>query len=60
MSLSFDPPRLPAGTAWINRHGHSQDHILPTDDSKSSGLVKDLGREAFLANRRTTSMLIDL
>lgn len=52
--------RLEAGTVWINRYGRSQDHILPTGGWKASGLGKDLGREAFLANRRTKSVLIDL
>lgn len=60
MSLSFDPARLHAGTVWIHCYDRSQDHILPTGGSKGSGLGKDLGREAFLANRRTTSVLIDL
>ncbi|MBK1624113.1 aldehyde dehydrogenase family protein [Afifella marina] len=49
-----------AGTVWINRYGRSQDHILPTGGYKGSGLGKDLGREAYLANRRTKSVLIDL
>lgn len=52
--------RLEAGTVWINRYGRSRDHILPTGGWKASGLGKDLGREAFLANRRTKSVLIDL
>ncbi|GHG96158.1 aldehyde dehydrogenase family protein [Pseudodonghicola xiamenensis] len=51
---------LQAGTVWVNRYGRSLDHILPTGGWKSSGLGKDLGREAFLANRRTKSVLIDL
>lgn len=51
---------LEAGTVWVNRYGRSQDHILPTGGWKSSGLGKDLGREAFLANRRSKSVLIDL
>lgn len=51
---------LQAGTVWINRYGRSRDHILPTGGYKSSGLGKDLGREAFHANRRTKSVLIDL
>ncbi|MCF1505805.1 aldehyde dehydrogenase family protein [Afifella sp. H1R] len=52
--------RLEAGTVWVNRYGRSRDHILPTGGWKASGLGKDLGREAFLANRRTKSVLIDL
>lgn len=52
--------RLEAGTVWVNRYGRSRDHILPTGGWKASGLGKDLGREAYLANRRTKSVLIDL
>lgn len=52
--------RLEAGTVWVNRYGRSRDHILPTGGWKSSGIGKDLGREAYLANRRTKSVLIDL
>jgi aldehyde dehydrogenase (NAD+) len=52
--------RLEAGTVWINRYGRSRDHILPTGGWKASGLGKDLGREAYLANRRVKSVLIDL
>lgn len=51
---------LKAGTVWINRYGRSRDHILPTGGYKSSGLGKDLGHEAYHANRRTKSVLIDL
>lgn len=51
---------MEAGTVWVNRYGRSRDHILPTGGWKASGLGKDLGREAFLANRRTKSVLIDL
>ncbi|MBO0904112.1 aldehyde dehydrogenase family protein [Jiella sonneratiae] len=51
---------IQAGTVWINRYGRSTDHILPTGGYKGSGLGKDLGREAYLANRRTKSVLIDL
>lgn len=51
---------LQAGTVWVNRYGRSRDHILPTGGWKASGLGKDLGREAYLANRRTKSVLIDL
>ena len=52
--------RLEAGTVWVNRYGRSRDHILPTGGWKASGLGKDLGREAYLANRRCKSVLIDL
>ncbi len=51
---------LETGTVWVNRYGRSQDHILPTGGWKSSGVGKDLGRDAFLANRRSKSVLIDL
>ncbi|MBP0616349.1 aldehyde dehydrogenase family protein [Jiella mangrovi] len=49
-----------AGTVWVNRYGRSTDHILPTGGYKGSGLGKDLGREAYEANRRQKSVLIDL
>ena len=52
--------RLQAGTVWVNRYGRSRDHILPTGGYKRSGIGKDLGREAYLANRRTKSVLISL
>jgi len=52
--------RIEAGTIWINRYGRSLDHILPTGGWKASGLGKDLGREAYHANRRTKSVLADL
>ena len=52
--------KLQAGTVWVNRYGRSADHIMPTGGWKASGLGKDLGREAFLANRRSKSVLIDL
>lgn len=51
---------LQAGTIWVNRYGRSRDHILPTGGYKSSGIGKDLGRDAYLANRKTKSVLIDL
>ena len=51
---------LEAGTVWVNRYGRTRDHILPTGGWKASGLGKDLGREAYLANRRTKTVLIDL
>lgn len=52
--------RIEAGTVWVNRYGRSRDHILPTGGYKSSGLGKDLGREAYRANRRQKAVLIDL
>lgn len=51
---------LQAGTIWVNRYGRSRDHILPTGGYKSSGIGKDLGRDAYLANRKSKSVLIDL
>ncbi len=51
---------LQAGTVWVNRYGRSRDHILPTGGYKQSGIGKDLGREAYLANRKSKSVLIDL
>lgn len=50
--------QLQAGTVWVNRYGRSRDHILPTGGYKQSGLGKDLGREAYLANRKSKSVLI--
>lgn len=50
--------RLQAGTVWVNRYGRSRDHILPTGGYKRSGIGNDLGREAYLANRRSKSVLI--
>jgi aldehyde dehydrogenase (NAD+) len=52
--------RLQAGTIWVNRYGRSRDHILPTGGYKRSGIGKDLGREAYLANRQSKSVLIGL
>jgi aldehyde dehydrogenase (NAD+) len=52
--------QIEAGTVWINRYGRSRDHILPTGGWKASGLGKDLGREAYHANRRTKSVLAEL
>ncbi len=51
---------LQAGTIWVNRYSRSRDHILPTGGYKQSGIGKDLGREAYLANRKTKSVLIGL
>jgi aldehyde dehydrogenase (NAD+) len=52
--------RIEAGTVWVNRYGRSRDHILPTGGYKASGLGKDLGREAYHANRRSKSVLIGI
>ncbi len=52
--------RLQAGTIWVNRYGRSRDHILPTGGYKQSGIGKDLGREAYHANRKSKSVLISL
>lgn len=51
---------IEAGTIWINRYGRSRVSILPTGGYKSSGIGKDLGRDAYHANRRSKSVLIDL
>jgi len=52
--------RIQAGTVWVNRYSRSRDHILPTGGYKRSGIGKDLGREAYLANRKSKSVLIGL
>ncbi|YCI06764.1 aldehyde dehydrogenase family protein (plasmid) [Ensifer sp. D2-11] len=52
--------RLQAGTIWVNRYSRSRDHILPTGGYKRSGIGKDLGREAYHANRKSKSVLISL
>jgi aldehyde dehydrogenase (NAD+) len=52
--------RIQAGTIWVNRYSRSRDHILPTGGYKRSGLGKDLGREAYVANRKSKSVLIGL
>lgn len=51
---------LEAGTVWINRYGRTSDFIIPTGGYKRSGMGKDLGRQAFEANLRVKSVLIDL
>ena len=51
---------LEVGTVWVNRYGRSNDYILPTGGYKRSGIGKDLGREAFEANLRFKSVLIDI
>ncbi|WP_183380811.1 MULTISPECIES: aldehyde dehydrogenase [unclassified Herbaspirillum] len=50
---------LEAGTVWINRYGRSNDFIIPTGGYKRSGMGKDLGRQAFEANLRIKSVLVD-
>ncbi len=50
--------RVEAGTVWVNRYGRSRDHILPTGGYKNSGIGKDLGKEAYKANRRQKSVLL--
>ncbi len=52
--------RLQAGTVWVNRYGRSGDFILPTGGYKQSGIGKDLGREAFEANLKSKTVLMDL
>ncbi|KVP12632.1 aldehyde dehydrogenase [Burkholderia ubonensis] len=51
--------RIQAGTVWINRFGRTWDFIIPTGGFKGSGIGKDLGRQAFEANLRYKSVLID-
>lgn len=51
---------LQAGNIWVNRYGRSGDHILPTGGYKHSGIGKDLGKEAYGANRQSKSVLIGL
>jgi aldehyde dehydrogenase (NAD+) len=51
--------QIEAGSVWINRYGRSFDHIIPTGGYKRSGIGKDIGREAFEANLRSKSVLID-
>lgn len=50
---------LEAGTVWVNRYGRSNDFILPTGGYKQSGIGKDLGREAYVANLKTKTALIE-
>lgn len=51
---------LKAGTVWINRYSRTLDFILPTGGYKSSGIGKDLGRQAVEANLRHKTVLIDI
>lgn len=50
---------LAAGTVWVNRYGRTHDFIVPTGGFNGSGVGKDLGRQAFEANLRHKSVLID-
>jgi aldehyde dehydrogenase (NAD+) len=51
--------RIKAGTVWVNRYGRTFDYIIPTGGYNSSGIGKDLGRQAVEANMRQKSVLID-
>lgn len=51
--------KLEAGTVWVNRYGRSDDFVIPTGGYKRSGIGKDLGRQAYEANLRFKSVLID-
>jgi aldehyde dehydrogenase (NAD+) len=50
---------LEAGTIWVNRYGRTNDFILPTGGYKQSGIGKDLGREAYVANLKSKTALIE-
>jgi aldehyde dehydrogenase (NAD+) len=50
---------IEAGTVWVNRYGRTSDFVLPTGGYKRSGIGKDLGRQAYEANLRFKSVLID-
>ena len=52
--------KLEAGTVWVNRYGRTWDFAMPTGGYKQSGIGKDLGRQAYEANRRVKSVLIDI
>lgn len=51
--------KLEVGSVWINRYGRSFDHIMPTGGYKRSGIGKDIGIEAFEANLRSKSVLLE-
>jgi aldehyde dehydrogenase (NAD+) len=51
---------LKFGTVWINRYSRTLDFILPTGGYKSSGIGKDLGRQAVEVNLRHKTVLIDI
>ncbi len=50
---------LEVGTVWVNRYGRSNDYNLPTGGYKRSGIGKDLGRQAYEANLRYKTTLIE-
>jgi aldehyde dehydrogenase (NAD+) len=50
---------IEAGTVWINRYGRTSDFVIPTGGYKRSGIGKDLGRQAYEANLRIKSVLVD-
>jgi aldehyde dehydrogenase (NAD+) len=50
---------IEAGTVWINRYGRTADYVIPTGGYKRSGIGKDLGRQAYEANLRFKSVLVD-
>ena len=52
--------RLEVGTVWVNRYGRTRDFVMPTGGYKQSGIGKDLGRQAYEANLRVKSLLIDI
>lgn len=52
--------QISAGTVWINRYGRSNDYIIPTGGFGQSGIGKDLGKQAYEANLRVKSVLIDI
>lgn len=51
--------QIAAGTVWVNRYGRTADYIIPTGGYRSSGIGKDLGRQAVEASLRQKSVLID-
>ena len=51
---------IEAGTVWVNRYGRTSDFVIPTGGYKRSGFGKDLGRQAYEACLRVTSVLIDI
>lgn len=50
---------IKAGTVWVNRYGRTADYVIPTGGYHSSGIGKDLGRQAVEANMRFKSVLVD-
>lgn len=51
---------IQAGTVWINRYSRTLDFILPTGGYKSSGIGKDLGRQAVEQNLRHKTVLLNI